>query len=344
MNGAKVISRQKEFTSNELDAVLKKRSKKVLERFGEVAISEVKDFKLLAILKNVINYWKDSFRPALTSFSCEVVGGKPDAADDAGLMFTLASSGFGLHDDILDKSSSKHLRNTILGLNGSDNALLVGDLLIFKAWMLVHEMIRKTRNHSKIADIVEAYGRFSIEVCEAEFMETLCRRNLEIDLEYYLNFQWKAMAEIEACSRIGAIMGNGKAKEVNALGEFGRRLGFVSRLADDIEDCLNLKGDLIHRIEFESVPLPLLYAAKSSTEKNLAIKHIIEKSQISPSDVKKLLGFCFETEAFKYVLRIARKNEEECICKLHALKNSSARNVLLSMIKVSCVHVAELCL
>src|SRR5665647_428738 len=241
INGAKVISRQNQFSSNELDAIVKERSRRILERFGKVAISEVKDPKLLAILKEVRGYWEDQFRPALTSFSCEAVGGKANAADDAGLMFTLASSGFGLHDDVLDKSSSKHLRNTILGLYGSDSALLVGDLLMFKAWTVVHEMIRKTRKPLKIADIVQVYGRFSVEICEAEFMETLCRRNLEISLEYHMNFKWKAMAEIEACSRIGAIMGDGRTKEINALGEFGRRLGFISRLADDIEDCLNLK-------------------------------------------------------------------------------------------------------
>ncbi|MHA2408186.1 MAG: polyprenyl synthetase family protein, partial [Candidatus Ranarchaeia archaeon] len=297
------------------------RRRRILERFGQVATSKVTDLKLLEVLEDVKKYWNDLrthalFRPALTSFSCEAVGGKPKAAEDAGLIFTLAASGIGIHDDILDKSPYKHIRKTILGRHGIDSALLVGDLLIVKAWTMFHEMIRKAHKPSRIADIMEVYGNLSVEICEAEYMETLCRRNLETDLEYYTNVLWKAMAEMEACTKIGAIIGDGKKNEVEALAEFGRRLGFMSRLADDMEDCLNEKGDLFHRIKYESVPFPLLYAAKSSREKYLRIKNIIEKTQITRGDVKALLKFCFETKAFEYVGKIARKNEEEAASKL----------------------------
>jgi len=334
----------KTLTSIELNAIIKERSKTILEMFGQVATSGVNDPHLLAVLQDVKKYWKDFVRPALTSFSCEAVGGRPELANNAALMFTLASSGFGIHDDIIDESSNKHLRMTIRGLHGVDKALLAGDLLIVKAWTIIREMITKNYEPKKIADIIETYGNSSIEICEAEFMETLCRRKLETDLEHYENIIWKAMAEMEACAKIGAIMGNGNDNEVQALAEFGRRLGFMHRLDDDVEDCLNSKNDLPHRIEFESVPLPLLFAAKSSTEIFLKIKRIVEKSHISPIDVRRLLGFCFDTEAFEYVRKIAEKNRGEAIHKLGKIKDSSARNVLLSMTEQSYQRILELCL
>ena len=71
--------------------------------------------KIRAALEDVKKYWRDLNRPTLTSFSCEAVGGDSEAAENAALMFTLASSGFGVHDDIIDRSSKKHLRRTILG-------------------------------------------------------------------------------------------------------------------------------------------------------------------------------------------------------------------------------------
>lgn len=283
------------------------------------------------------------FRPSLTSFSCEAVGGEPEMADEAGLMFTLASSGFGIHDDILDRSSQKHLRMTIMGIHGVDSALLVGDLLIVKAWAIVHELIRKTCNPTKVADIVEAYGNLSVEICEAEFMESLCKKKLETSLEYYRNVLWKAMAEIEACTRVGAIIGDGKKSEVNALAEFGRRIGFMSRLADDIEDCLNLKGDFLHRIKYESVPLPVLYAAKASKENYLQIKAILGKPEIDPLDAKTLLKFCFETEAFEYVRKIAKENKVRAARKLLLLKPTSAKAMLSALNAVSYQRIADLC-
>jgi len=320
------------------------RSERINERFKQVTVSGVSDYKLLAILGDVNGYWKDLFRPALTSFSCEAVGGEPEMADDAALMFTLASAGFGIHDDILDKSEYKHLRRTILGLHGIDSALLVGDLLIAKAWTVFHEMVRKTRRPVKIADVIEEFGKSSVEICEAELMETLHRKDLNLDLECYKSILWKAMAETEACSKIGAMMGEGQVDEVQALAEFGRRIGFISRLADDVEDCLNAEGDLFHRIEFESVPLPLLYAANSSAEKYEKIKELVEKPSHDPLDAKLLLGFCFETEAFAYVRSLARENKKKATHKLHSLRSSDARQVLSMLVERSYARLDSLCI
>jgi len=339
-----MTSKDKEPAHIELNTLIRERCEKILEKFGQVAVSRVRDPKLLAALEDVKNYWRDLNRPSLTFFSCEAVGGNPEVSQDAALMFTLASSGFGIHDDILDRSANKHLRKTILGLHGVDTALLVGDLLIVKAWTFAHEMIRKTGNPTKIADVLEAYGNLSVEICEAEFMETQCRRKVDTDLDYYENVLWKEMAETEACSRIGAMMGDGKPSEIEALSEFGRRLGFISRLADEVEDCLNVKGDLPHRIKYESVPLPLLYAAKFSTEKYAIIKKIVNKNRISPSDMKSLLKLCFETEAFEYVRNLAKKNKEEAHRKLSILRPSTACSLLLVITNAANARVDRLCI
>ena len=306
--------------------------------------SGIQENRLLEVLNYMKKYWKDYFRPTLTSLSCEAVGGEFEIAEDAGLVFTLASSGFGLHDDILDKSLFKHLRETILGRYGIDRALLVGDLLIIKGWTIFHKMIRNTKDPKKIANIIETYSNLCLEICQGEFMETLCRRNLETDLSYYEKILWSAMAEAEACTKIGAIMGDGKPYEVEALAEFGRRLGFNSRLKDDLEDCLNVKGDLLNRIEHESIPFPLLFAAKSSKKIFVQINDIIKKPQITPMDAKNLLKFCFETEAFEYIRRIGEKNKIEAARKLEIIKPSKSRNLLSAMNERSYNQIKDLCI
>jgi geranylgeranyl diphosphate synthase type I len=292
-------------------------------------------------LEDVKGYWKDFLRPALTSFSCEAVGGQPEIADDVSLMFTLAAAGIGIHDDIIDKSLRKHFRRTTPGRYGLDNALLVGDLLMVKGWTMIHEMIRKTGEPIKIAEIAKAYGSFSVELCEAELMEISCRRKLDTDLEYFKKILWKTSADMEACAKLGAILGDGSKNEVQALAEFGRRLGFMLRLADDVQD---MEENLPHRLKYESVPLPLLYAAKSSKESYIKIKSLLEKKLITSSDIKELFEVCFATEAFTYVLNIAKQNEREAARNLGALRRGCARNVLALMIKKSFADVADLCL
>ena len=338
-----IILEDKKLASSEMNTFIRERCEKILEKFGKVAVSGVRDTKLLAALADVKKYWRDFNRPSLTFLSCEAVGGTYEISQDAALMFTLASSGFGIHDDILDRSANKHLRMTILGLHGIDTALLVGDLLIVKAWTYAHELIRKNSNPTKIADVLEVYGNLSVEICEAEFMETQCRQKVDTDIDYYENVLWREMAETEACCRIGAMMGNGRPSEIEALSVFGRRLGFISRLKDEVEDCLNIRGDLPHRIKYESVPLPLLYAAKSSFEKQKRIKKIVNKKMLLPSDIEAILNFCFETESFEYVRRMAEKNKEEAHRKLRALKPSTARKILLDIINGAYFNVDHLC-
>jgi geranylgeranyl pyrophosphate synthase len=100
----------------------------------------------------------------------------------------------------------------------------------------------------------------------------------------------------------------------------------------------------MHRLEFESVPLPLLYAAKSSLERYESIKTIIKKQYIAPFDVKTLLELCFEAESFKYIYRIAKKNEKEALRKLHSLSSSKAKNMLSLMVRKYLERIENLCL
>jgi geranylgeranyl diphosphate synthase type I len=337
------LSRNQDTAFEELAVKMKERSQRILERFGQVSVSGVNYPQLLSFLADVKTYWKDNFRPALTSFSCEAVGGQPEATDDVSLIITVVGAGLGIHDDIIDKSLNKHFRMTILGLHGLDNALLVGDLLIIKSWATVRGMIEKTYEPKKIMRVIEAYESFFIEICEAEFMEVSCRRNLDTDLEYYQKILWKSTADTEACARLGAILGDGSSDEVQALAEFGRRLGFTFRLLDDVKDSLNMEGSLPHRLQYESVPLPILYAAKSSKEKFLKINSILENSPITSLDVSELLQICFETNAFMYVYDIAKQNAKESAKKLRLLRSTEARNILSLMNKKSLADIASIC-
>jgi geranylgeranyl diphosphate synthase, type I len=338
------VSKHKDLNYDELALAIAERGQKTLERFGKTIFIGVSNPTLISILKEVKEYWRDFSRPALTSLSCEAVGGKLEMANDAGLIFTLASAGIGIHDDIIDKSSNKHFRMTIPGLHSPEEALLVGDLLVLKAWTIFQEMIRKASNPLKIADIMEVYGNLSFEICETELMEISCRHNLDTDLDYCKMILWKSMADTEACTKIGAMLGGGSENEVQALAEFGRRLGFMQRLLDDVKDSLNIEGNLPHRLEHETIPLPILYAATSSKENCLKIKSVLKNSPITPSNTKALLKICIENEAFAYVQEIAKQNESEAVSKLSLLKPSNARNILKSMMKKSFSNVDDLCL
>ena len=289
-------------------------------------------------------YWKDNFRPALASFCCEAVGGQPEVADDVSLMVTLLSAGGGIHDDIVDQSLNKHFRMTILGLHGLDAALLVGDLLIIKGWAMVREIVKKTSDFKRTAEVIEVFGNWTRDVCEAEFMETLCRRNLDTSIDSYQKILRKSMADTEACARLGAIVGGGSVREVEALAEFGGLLGLSFRLTDDVKDTVNVEGNLSSRLESESVPLPILYAAQSNQARYAQIKSVLNKSIIDQLDCKKLLELCVEAQAFEFVLKKANQNAASALNQLSMLRDTNTQRYLTLLIDKSITDLSSFCL
>jgi geranylgeranyl diphosphate synthase type I len=323
--------------------LMEERSQNVRKRFRETLTSNVTNLELLSILDGVKGYKADIVRTSIASFSCEAVGGQPENVEDASLMFALASAGIGIHDDIIDKTSKKHFDRTLFSLHDFEEALLVGDLLIVKGLMAIHEMVKKPHSPTKIVNVIKVYDDALIQMCEAEFMGLTCRGRIDLDVETYEKILWKINADIEACAKIGAILGEASANEIVALSEFGRRLGFMFTLTDDLRDSLNIEGNIFQRLKFESVPLPLLYAAKASRNNSTKTELILKKPRITQSDVKQLWQFCTETDAFAYMKKLAQENRTKAIQQLHLLRVSSARNSLELMLESSLDHIVKLC-
>ena len=325
----------------QLNDLMKERGKKIIERFDSIIFSDISSPDLLSILEEVKIYWKDWVRPAITSFSCEAVGGRPKVAENASLLFSIVASGIGIHDDIIDNSSTKHFKWTIFGTQGKDKALIVGDLLFVKGWtFMIHDMIRENIQPATIAKIAKEYGKYCIQMCEAEINEISCRSNLDTDLDSYKkNVLWNLNADLEGCAKLGAILGGGSKKEVKALADFGRYLGFIHALISDLKDCVDIDGNLSLRLKNESIPFPILHSTTSSIENTMKIKSILNKSKINPTDLQKIFLMCFESKSFDNIKEIVIQSTKEASARLQSLAPSTAKKILLQMVKNRVIQV-----
>jgi geranylgeranyl diphosphate synthase type I len=319
-------------SQKELNELFRVRGENALRIFEETIFSGIENPQLLAILEDVQEIWKDRFRPTLTCLSCEAVGGNFEDTHVVNLMVGLAGAGIGIHDDIVDKSRIKHFRKTILGLHGIEGTLLAGDLLLVKGLTAVQEIMKRGHSPQKVAEILNVLQRHYIDICEGVFMERQWKKNLEIELDFCHQVLLKYGSDGEACTKLGAIMGNGTKREVEALGGYGRLLCYIFRLAEEVKDTLHLEGDLLRRLKFESIPIPLLYAAQTSEKNTYLLKSILE-GPITSSDLKTLLELCFKTKAIEYVRDIAKKKVRKGIKILDTLKPSKARNFLTLIIQ-----------
>lgn len=113
--------------------------------------------------------------------------------------------------------------------------------------------------------------------------------------------------------RIGAIMGNGSEEEIELLGRYGRILGMLSILRDDFID-MNYFEEITHRIAYECLPLPILYALEDPKAKS-QICDILSKKKLTKKDIKLVYemvrcsdGFKQLKERMKDLVAIGKRN------------------------------------
>ncbi|UCF58813.1 MAG: polyprenyl synthetase family protein [Candidatus Bathyarchaeota archaeon] len=244
--------------------LLEERGRKALEMAKKEMLQEKIKCKEVreALDYFMTEYWQDLARPALLSLCCEAVGGDHEATIPIAIPLSLISGGIDIHDDIIDQSKIKHSRLTVLGKFGKDIALLVGDALLLKGLTLLHDAVEKgvpTEGASIVLDIVK---RMFFELGDAEALELRFRGRVNVAPEEYLNVVKKKAADVEALARISAILGDGSDEEIEKLGNYGRLLGMILILRDDILDATDY-AETLHRIEKECLPLPILCALQS---------------------------------------------------------------------------------
>ncbi len=312
----------------ELKALLEERSRIVQERFTNAAIEDVANPALLEILNDLQSTQSNIIRTGLVSLSCEAVGGNPEVTQDFSLMLLLSCVGIGIHDDIIDKSVYTRFKKSVPAFFGSKKALLVGDLLIVKSWGITQKLIERKIEPKLIAETINAFRKSNVELCEAETDEILYGRRFSTSLAKRKEILWKINGILEACTAGGAILGGGKTSDIVVLGDFGKRMGFLFALMDEMKDTLNLDGSLIHRLKYESIPFPLFYAAKSSRSSRSRIKAVLKKTKIAPSDIDELLDCCLDTGTFSYIKELAMDNKSKAIESLSSIKWNSSVSML----------------
>jgi geranylgeranyl pyrophosphate synthase len=270
----------------QLQTLLHERGKEGLTLARKTILDEkIESKEVREALNYFINeYWYDVTRPALFSLVCEAVGGDPKKTTPIAVSIILISGAIDIHDDIIDKSENKEERLTVFGKFGKDIALLVGDALLFKGFTVLNEAVEKDVSAQKIAIIANIIKRTFFELGDAEALELQFRGRLNVTPEEYTHIVRKKAADVEAYTRISAILGNGSKEDIEAFAQYGRLLGMLAILRDDIIDMLDPE-ETIHRINKEHLSLAILFALKNPEMKN-AISKLLNKKITKKEAIK----------------------------------------------------------
>jgi len=297
----------KQDPNTQLQRLFKQKGTEALEAAKRTVLKEKIESKEV---KEALRYfmtecWHDVARPGVLALISESLDGKPEDTIRIAIPLILIGGATDIHDDVIDESKTKYGKPTVYGKFGKNIAILTGDALFFEGLSLLN---RAVAGHLEINEIIK---NMFFELGDAEALELQLRKKPSSP-ELYLSIIRKKAADVEAHTRIAAIVASATKKEVEILGKYGRILGTLIILKDDYIDSLEYE-ELKHRIQNEHFPMPMLYALREP-KANAAIAKILQKQEILKKDlqalktlIRKAKGYQKTAKLMNSLIRTAEK-------------------------------------
>jgi geranylgeranyl pyrophosphate synthase len=302
-------------------AILRERGQEALEAAKKTIVQEEIEFKpLKEALCYFMDDWEDVLHPALVSLACEAVGGKPETTIQIGAALVLLAGGADVHDDIIDQSVTKGSTKTVFGKFGRDIAILVGDALILKGTYLLHEASELLPKNKRKA-ILNIVRQVFFEISGAEAKEATFRGKTDLSVKEYLEIIRHKVAASEASTMIGAILGNGTAKEIEILGHYGRTFGILLTVRDEFVDVFE-KDEITNRAKKECLPLPIIVAFQDNSKKIEILKLL--KGRITADKIEKIVDLSMDCKENREQIRKMRQMARQESLRVSTLQHHQA--------------------
>jgi geranylgeranyl diphosphate synthase, type II len=137
-----------------------------------------------------------------------------------------------LHDDIMDNSSQRRSRPTVVKKWGVNTAILSGDAMMILANRFLAQSPVKC-----VSSLMKVFNKAALEVCEGQQFDINYEAESDISEEEYLQMiRLKTSVLMAAALQMGAIIGESPDDDQADLYEFGLNLGMAFQLQDDYLD------------------------------------------------------------------------------------------------------------
>ncbi len=181
-------------------------------------------------------------RPALCLMVCEALGGCEENAMPFALGIEMVHNFFLIHDDIEDGDAYRRGRPSVWKKYGLAHGINIGDFLYTKVWSLFLALEDSLDIETRMAQ-----ARLLTHTVEYTIMgqalEMNARQSRDITLDSYLEIVGHKTAHYLAAPIVsGAMIANASDETITALRDFGRHVGPVFQVIDDMIDLTEGKG------------------------------------------------------------------------------------------------------
>lgn len=203
-------------------------------------------------------------RPMLSLLMADALGGGgTDSLRGAACLELLHNASL-LHDDVVDGARDRRGRPTVASLLSGGAAVLIGDFWLVRALPLLLDMGRNRDRKLRICSQVLS------QLAEGELLQMQKASSGDTSEADYLRIiHCKTGSLFEASALLGALSTEASEAQIACAGAFGRQLGRVFQMRDDIFDYLDSPAGIGKPVGIDlkeqKITLPLLCVLEKAT-------------------------------------------------------------------------------
>lgn len=171
-------------------------------------------------------------RPVLVFSGCDFFGGDTSKAIFPAVAIELFHNFTLVHDDIMDKAPLRRNQSTVHKKWDTNIAILSGDAMLVKAYQELCKCDKEI-----LPQLLDIFSDTAVKVCEGQQLDMNFEKIHKVSIPQYLKMiELKTAVLLGGSLKIGALIGGAKEKDAQNLYDFGKHIGLVFQLQDDILD------------------------------------------------------------------------------------------------------------
>lgn len=257
------------------------------------------------LLQTVLNHIKQRagkrMRPILILLIAKNFGQVSSVTQHAAVGFELLHTASLVHDDVVDEAAERRGQASVNADYDNKVAVLVGDYVLSTA------LLHVSYTHSEI--IVRRLAELGRTLSDGEILQLANIQSKKVTEEvYYKIIERKTAALFEACAAIGAESAGATEEEVEAARLFGKNLGIVFQIRDDIFDYYDSEAEIGkptgNDLAEGKLTLPIIYALNSTENEEMnALARKVKAHDVTREEIEKLVAFAKDNGGIEYAER-----------------------------------------
>ena len=203
---------------------------------------------LYAPIKYVLSIGGKRVRPVLTLLAYNLYKDDPLSIMPQAIGLETYHNFTLLHDDLMDHADMRRGHETVHKKWDANRAILSGDTMLLQAFERVEDC-----NPAKLPAVFKVFIQTTLEIGEGQQLDVEFEQRNDVTEDEYIEMIRLKTSVLLACAcKVGAIMADAPAEDIENMYKFGEKLGLAFQLQDDLLDVYgnpavfgkNIGGDI----------------------------------------------------------------------------------------------------